>query len=145
MLSSLATELLIVGYMNAPNIPLTFLMVPLMSVTAGVVLTTANSLILEQVSEYSGTIMSANSAASQLGIALGTGTGGLALHLFGWGAVALSLGAMQILANLIYRHGVKDPGDLTHTNMDQRARERRSQKRTPNQRALHATVNHNHL
>jgi len=54
-------------------------------------------------------MMSANSAASQLGIALGAGAGGLALHLFGWGAVGLSLGAMKILASLIYRHGVKDP------------------------------------
>jgi predicted MFS family arabinose efflux permease len=122
-LGSLLTGLLIAGYMNSPSVAVTLIVVPLMSVGGGIVLTAANSLVLEQVPRFRGTMMSANSAASQLGTALGAGVGGLALHLFGWGAVGLSLGAMKILASLIYRHGVKEPGDSTHTSMDARAHE----------------------
>jgi predicted MFS family arabinose efflux permease len=122
-LGSLLTGLSIVGYMNSPSVAVTLIVVPLMSVGGGIVLTSANSLVLEQAPRFRGTMMSVNSAASQLGIALGAGAGGLALHLFGWGAVGLLLGAMKILASLVYRHGVKEPGDSTHTSMDARAHE----------------------
>ncbi len=124
-LGSLLTGLLIAAYMNSPSVALTLIIVPLMSVGGGIVLTAANSLVLEQAPRFRGTMMSANSAASQLGTALGAGAGGLALHLFGWGAVGLSLGAMKILAHFVYRHGVEDTGHSTHASMDQRARDRR--------------------
>lgn len=101
MLSSLATGLLIAYYMNTPSVALTIMAVPIMSVMGGVVLTSANSVALEQSSTYRGTIMSLASAAGQLGGALGAAAGGLALSVAGWGMVGLTLASFSLVASAI--------------------------------------------
>ena len=104
--SALLTGALIVAYMNVPNLNLVFVITAAMSLSAGVVLTAANSLILEQVPDYRGTITSMNAAASQLGVALGAATGGLALQLSGWSMVGVVLGAIHLLAAIIFQLGI---------------------------------------
>jgi len=106
VISSLLTGALIVTYLNVLNLNLVFGIAALMSLSAGVVLTAANSLILEQVPGYRGTIMSMNAAAVQLGVAAGAAVGGLTLQLSGWGAVGAVLGFIQLLAALIFQLGV---------------------------------------
>jgi len=113
MLSSLATGLLIACYMNAPSVALTVAAVPFMSVMGGVVLTSANSLALEQSATYRGTIMSLASAAGQLGGALGAAAGGLALSLSGWGMVGLTLASFSLVASAIIRLWTREPGQGT--------------------------------
>jgi len=108
--SSLLTGLLIVGYMNTPSLALTVALAGAMSLTAGVVLTCANTLILSQVPGYRGTVTSLNSAATQLGIALGAAVGGVTLSLFGWSAVGAAYGAMHIVAATVY-HRVQSGGE----------------------------------
>jgi len=110
MFSSLATGLLIACYMNAPSVALTIVAVPFMSVMGGVVLTSANSLALEQSSTYRGTIMSLASAAGQLGGALGAAAGGLALSLSGWRLVGLTLASFSLVASAIIRLWTREPG-----------------------------------
>lgn len=68
-----------------------------------------NSLSLEQVPEYSGTLMSVNGAARSLGATLGTMMGGLVLLQYGYGALGLTAGAFGILSVLIYHFFTVDP------------------------------------
>jgi MFS transporter, DHA1 family, inner membrane transport protein len=109
VVSSLFTGLLIMVYSNMSNLTLAIFIIMVMSFIAGVLLTAANTLILEQVPSYRGTVTSANSAASQLGVALGAAIGGFALQLSGWGLMGVTLGSLQLLASLIYQFGVSMP------------------------------------
>ena len=109
--SSLLTGLLIVGYMNSPSLALTIALIAAMSLTAGVVLTCANTLLLSQVPGYRGPVTSLNSAATQLGVALGVALGGVTLSLFGWGTVGAVYGVMHIMAAAVYYIGVQDKSE----------------------------------
>ena len=109
--SPLLTGLLVVGYMNSPSLALTVVISAAMSVTAGVVLTCANTLLLVQVPRYRGTVTSLNSAATQLGIALGASLGGFILDASGWGLMGIVYGVMHVAAALIYLIGVKEVED----------------------------------
>ncbi len=79
-----------------------------MSLTAGVILTCANTLLLVQVPRYRGTVTSLNSAATQLGLALGASLGGVILDASDWGVMGLVYGGMHVAAALIYLVGVRD-------------------------------------
>jgi DHA1 family inner membrane transport protein len=114
--SSFLTGLLIVSYMNSPSLALTFVLNAAMSVTAGVILTCANTLLLVQVPRYRGTVTSLNSAATQLGQALGASLGGIILDLSGWGVMGLIYGGMHIAAALIYLAGVRDREESARMN-----------------------------
>lgn len=105
---SFLTGILIVCYMNAPNIQLTVVIAAVMSLAAGIILTCANTLILGQVPRYRGTVLSVNSAAVQLGVALGAMFGGLILYFYSWGMMGVVLGAMHIIASIVYELGAKD-------------------------------------
>ena len=106
--SSFLTGILIVCYMNAPNIQLTVVIVAVMSLAAGIILTCMSTLLLGQVPRYRGTVLSVNSAAVQLGVALGALFGGLILHFYSWGMMGVVFGAMHIIASIIYELGAKD-------------------------------------
>ncbi|MBN2335782.1 MFS transporter [Candidatus Bathyarchaeota archaeon] len=108
VVSSLLTGLLVVGYMNSPSLGLAIVLSAVMSVAAGVVLTCANTLLLVQVPRYRGTMTSLNSAATQLGMALGASLGGVILDVSSWGVMGLVYGGMHVAAALIYLVGVKD-------------------------------------
>jgi len=106
--SSFLTGVLIIFYMNAPNIQLTVVIAIVMSLAAGIILTSANTLLLGQVPRYRGTVLSVNSAAVQLGVALGAAFGGLILYFYSWGMMGVFFGAMHIIASIVYGLGVKD-------------------------------------
>jgi len=72
----------------------------------------ANSLSLEQVPRFRGTMMSLNSASAYIGYALGTGVGGLALLRSGWEMLSAVLGAVFFASVVIYylaRDPTRDP------------------------------------
>ena len=106
--SSFLTGVLIICYMNAPNIQLTVVIVAVMSLAAGIILTCMSTLLLGQVPRYRGTVMSVNSAATQLGVALGALFGGLILYFYSWGMMGVVFGAMHIIASIVYELGAKD-------------------------------------
>jgi predicted MFS family arabinose efflux permease len=75
----------------------------------GVVYPVAMSLTLEQTSGFRGTIMALNSAAGNLGMAVGAGIGGMVLLGYDYGMVGVSLGALGVLGTLTYQFLVVDP------------------------------------
>ena len=62
----------------------------------------ANTLVLEQVPEYRGSMMSMNSALSYLGYGLGTAVGGVVLSTAGWTSLNTVLSMIGAVAFMLY-------------------------------------------
>jgi len=75
---------------------------------SGMTITAAVSLTLEQVPEYTGTMMSLNSVAVNIGNAVGSGIGGLTLISFGYKGLGNILGSLGVLGAFIYYFLTKD-------------------------------------
>jgi predicted MFS family arabinose efflux permease len=75
----------------------------------GMVTSAANSLTLEQVPEFRGTMMSIDTAAINLGSALGTALGGLALVFFDYEGLGIVLGVMGVTAAIVFHFLTTDP------------------------------------
>lgn len=69
----------------------------------------ATSLTLEQVPRFRGAMMSIRAAALSVGQALGAGVGGLALLLYDYEFVGISLGGMGIIGAAIFYLLAIDP------------------------------------
>lgn len=95
--------LLMMGLMKMPDLKTTMILISVMSIVGGIRFTASNTLNIEQVPSVRGTFMSMNMAAGSLGAALGSGIGGLALYLHGWGLVGISLGTLAILAMCVFQ------------------------------------------
>lgn len=78
-------------------------------VLAGMRYSASDNLTLEQIPEFRGTMMSISSAASSLGSSLGAGIGGMALLMWGYGGLGLSLGVFGLVAAVIYFQFTRDP------------------------------------
>lgn len=74
----------------------------------GMRVTAFTTLELEQVPDFKGTMMSADSAFSSLGSALGSIIGGAAIQMSGYGLMSLILGALHIIASIVIYQFVKD-------------------------------------
>ena len=92
-----------------PNLYLALAMNFLGAWFSGINVSAAQSLTLEQVPRYRGTMMSMNSAAVNIGTALGAGIGGLVLLLYDWEFLGISLGTVGIIAAVIYYLLAIDP------------------------------------
>ena len=75
----------------------------------GILQTTTISLTLDQVPRFRGSMMSINSAASNLGIALGGGLGGFVLDIWGYRFLGLTMGIFILVFGIIYYFLVIDP------------------------------------
>jgi predicted MFS family arabinose efflux permease len=71
--------------------------------------TAGNSLMLEQVPRFRGSIMALSSAARNVGNAMGAGLGGLALLWASYEGLGLTLGILGLVAALAYWHFVQEP------------------------------------
>lgn len=91
-----------------PNLWVTLVIIYLAHLLMGFIYTVAISLALEQLPRFQGTMMSLNSAAGNLGMALGSAVGGLVLVLYDYGLIGLSLGALGIISTIIYKTQVND-------------------------------------
>jgi len=98
-----------ISYTNLPSLWLSLVLEFLGCLFAGMRVTAADSLILEQVPAFRGTMMSLNSAAANMGTALGAGLGGLALLMFNYEGVGISLGGMGIAGAIIFHLLATDP------------------------------------
>jgi DHA1 family bicyclomycin/chloramphenicol resistance-like MFS transporter len=105
----LAFSIFTVAYANLPNMWLSLGAAYLGAFFAGLMFTAANSLALEQVPGFRGTMMSINAAAIGMGVALGSAVGGMALQWFGWGILGISLGLLGIGAAANYALLAVDP------------------------------------
>lgn len=98
-----------ISFTLSPNLWLALAMDFLSAWFFGFGVSAAQSLTLEQVPRFRGTMMSINSAAASTGSALGAGIGGLVLLLYGWEFIGLSLGTIGIAAAVIYYLFTIDP------------------------------------
>jgi predicted MFS family arabinose efflux permease len=76
---------------------------------AGVMFSALGSLSLEQLPRFRGTMMSIQTAMSSIGSALGAGIGGLALILYDYELVGISLGILAVIGAFIIRTFTVDP------------------------------------
>lgn len=110
LISSLLFEsILILGSYIIPNLWLTLIIIYFSYMMMGFIYTVAISIALEQVPRFQGTMMSINTAAGNLGMALGSGVGGLMLLLYNYDIVGLTLGVLGIIGTVIYHTQVNDP------------------------------------
>lgn len=71
--------------------------------------TASSSLALEMVPSFRGVMMSLNSAAFQMGTALGAAVGGAMLLSYSYETVGVVLGVFMFLPAIIYQFMIKDP------------------------------------
>jgi len=102
VLTALLAGIFIIAFVYLPNLWLSLALNFLGTWFSGMASSAANSLALEQAPRFRGTMMSINSAALSLGNALGSALGGLALVLFNYEVMGSILGAMGIVAAMIF-------------------------------------------
>ena len=115
VMTVLAFSIFTIVYTNLPDMWLSLAIAHLGAFFAGLMYTAANSLALEQVPAFRGTMMSINAAAIGTGVALGSAVGGVALQWFDWSVVGISLGLLGIGAAVIYALLAMDPTQTGHT------------------------------
>lgn len=108
VISSFGLGVLIATYLNigTPAISVTLLFAG--CVVSSMRYTASESLTLEQIPELSGTVMSLNSIALNIGVAIGTGLGGLLLLSYGYRGLGF-MGLFSVAASALYRFSVVDP------------------------------------
>jgi predicted MFS family arabinose efflux permease len=109
ILSHFLLGVFIISFTNLPNVWISLILAWLGGFFAGVSYSALSSLTLEQTPRFRGTMMSLFSAIRSLGAALGAGIGGLMLLLYDYGFLGISLGAMSIIAAIIFYFYTTDP------------------------------------
>lgn len=107
--ASIPSGLLLFVYFNNGNIWVTLVLGYLAAFSNGVLLTASGSLILEQVPEFRGTLMSLSSAVGSLGGAIGVGIVGWLIISRGFSATGLYMISAGALSVIIYFLFVEDP------------------------------------
>ncbi len=96
VLVNLLSSLCVILYVNIPSLLPVLLIFYLSALSSGAGFAAFQSLIVEQVPEYRGTVMSLTSAANSLGTALGAAIGGAILLNFNYGILGTVLGVVGI-------------------------------------------------
>jgi len=109
VLTAFFAGVFVISYTNLPNLWLSLSVSFLVSLFSGIGAPTASSLTLEQVPKFRGAMMSINWAATSMGTAFGAAVGGFVLLLLDYEFVGISLGAMNIVAAIVFYLLVIDP------------------------------------
>jgi len=109
VLTALLASVFTISFAYMPNLWLSLALNFLSAWFFGMVASASNSLTLEQVPRFRGTMMSINSAAQSLGSALGGAVGGLALLSFDYEGLGSILGVMGIVAAMVFHLLTIDP------------------------------------
>ena len=96
-------------FTNISRLWVSFPIAALGSFFGGLRYAASNNLSLEQLPEFSGTMMSLNNASVNLGQTLGSMVGGYVLLWNNWSFLGTALGAMGLVASLIYYLFSEDP------------------------------------
>ncbi len=115
VLVNLLSSLCVILYVNIPSLVPVLLIFYLSALSSGAGFAAFQSLIVEQVPEYKGTLMSLTSAANSLGTAIGAALGGVLLLNFSYGVFGAVLGIIGIVAVGILHQLVSDPTRATGT------------------------------
>jgi predicted MFS family arabinose efflux permease len=109
VLTALLAGIFTISFAYLPNLWLSLALIFLAAWFFGMGVSASNSLTLEQVPKFRGTMMSINSAAVSVGSALGAAIGGLELVLFNYEVLGSTLGAMGVAAAIVFYFLVMDP------------------------------------
>jgi predicted MFS family arabinose efflux permease len=109
VLTALLAGIFTISYVFAPHLWLSTMLTLIASWFFGMVASAANSLTLEQVPRLRGTMMSIDTAAINLGSALGTALGGLALLSFNYEGLGSVLGTISVLSAIVFGLLARDP------------------------------------
>lgn len=109
VLTALSAGIFTASYVFIPNVWISVVLMLSASWFFGMVASSANSLTLEQIPELRGKLMSIDTAVLNVGSAIGSAVGGLALLYSGYEALGISLGATGIAASLVFYLLTKDP------------------------------------
>ncbi len=107
--TALLGGLLAIAFAYLPNLWPSLALFFLSSWFFGMVASASNSLTLEQTPKFRGTMMSLTSAAQSLGSALGAALGGSLLVLYNYRIMGSTLGALGIVAAIVFYFLSKDP------------------------------------
>jgi predicted MFS family arabinose efflux permease len=109
VLTAFLAGIFVITYTCVPNLWLSLTLNLVDSWFFGMVASAANSLTLEQVPEFRGTMMSIDTATINMGSAFGTALGGLALLSFGYEGLGIALGIMGVVAAVVFYLLTTDP------------------------------------
>lgn len=109
VLATFLLGILTIIYLNLNIFWLSTILLLFVCIFAGMRYAASDSLTLEQIPEFRGTMMSINSAAANLGSSMGAGLGGLSLLLSGYSGLGVSLGALGISGAIVYHLLTTDP------------------------------------
>ena len=109
VLTALLSGIFTISYVFASSLWLSVALIFVASWFFGMVASAANSLTLEQISGFRGTMMSMDYALINVGSALGSIVGWLALSAFNYEGLGSALGAMGILAGIVFGFLAIDP------------------------------------
>lgn len=109
VVTALLSGILTVLYVLVPNVLLSLLLMLMAAWFFGMVASSANSLTLEQIPRLKGAMMSVDTAALNIGSGFGTMAGGLALLYLDYEGLGSVLGAIGIIAALIFGLLAIDP------------------------------------
>ncbi len=96
-------------YMNAPFYWLSMAIFLTMGVMSGVRRNASQSLALEQVPAYRGSMMALSTASNNLGSILGAGIGGAVLLTSDYPIIGVVLGILGVLSALVIKLFASDP------------------------------------
>jgi len=109
MVPAFLSGLIIVSYMNVPNIYVSIMLRFLGSFLFAVSYTGSRNLTLEQEPDYRGTLMSLNTAMQNFGTMIGSGLGGYLILQYSYGLTGAVLGVFGIISSIIYWRFSIDP------------------------------------
>lgn len=107
--SVISTALFTGFYLLSDYLWLSIALVCISCVLAGFMHSSVDSLNLEQVPEFRGSMMSLGQTASSLGGVIGSGLGGLTLILYGYRGVGVLLGLFGVVSGIVYYLFAKEP------------------------------------
>jgi predicted MFS family arabinose efflux permease len=96
-------------YLVSDTLWLSLVLVCISCVLAGFMHSSVDSLNLEQVPEFRGSMMSLSTAASMIGGVIGSGLGGFTLILYGYSGIGAILGLLGIVSGIVYQIFAQDP------------------------------------
>jgi predicted MFS family arabinose efflux permease len=108
-LTTLLAGVFTISFVYLPNLWLSLALTSLGAWFFGMSASASSTLTLEQSPRFRGTMMSINSAALNMGSAVGAAIGGLVLVLFDYEALGLTLGALGVVAAIVFHLLTVDP------------------------------------
>jgi predicted MFS family arabinose efflux permease len=109
VMTVLFSGVMIMSFSQIPNAWISGVFLCVGMLLFGMMDTASTSLIVEQLPEYAGVMMSLSRAVNQLGFSIGSGLGGLFLLLYGYQEMFLIFGALSIASALVFNYFTIDP------------------------------------